>query len=135
MMPTYPVAVKAHALAMQEGEAGQNASDVTQRILTGAHIRGDNLPLKSPAQFADDIKSMSKDEAGAALDMMLGRMKEYRAGSVNPLKLFGVAGNLTKGAKLAPYVSLLQKQAGRGGAATSLLTNAAQSGMQGLLAP
>lgn len=125
MMPSHPIAVTAHAQAMRTGEAGQNASDVTQRILTGAHIRGDNLPLKSPAQFADDIKSMSKDEALAALDMMLGRMKEYRAGSINPLKAFGLVGNLAKGNKLAPYVALLQKQAGKTpGVTTKAITGA-----------
>lgn len=130
MMPSFPPAVRSHAEAMGVGEAGQNASDVTQRILTGAHIRGDNLPLKSPAQFADDIKSMSKDEASAALDMMLGRMKEYRAGSFNPLRAFGLPANLWKGGKLAPYVSLLQKQAGQ---ATGLLSKAATGAATSLL--
>lgn len=133
-------AIKQHAAMSGEEAAMEQGADVANRILSNARIGGKKLGIKSPEAFARDVKDMTPGEAQAAIDGILGRMKEFRAGlTMNPLSIFGTVTNLPKNisraSKLYPYVSLLQQQAGSGGVPTRLMGAAAQSGAAGLLGP
>lgn len=126
IMPSFRGAVQQHAAMAGETGAMRTAADATKRIMGGTQVAGKKLDQNSPEAFKAAIKKMTPEQATQAIDGILGRLKDQSGFTANPLKLFG----LGKTDRMAPYLRLLQKQAG---ASPSLLAPTMTAGTVGLL--
>lgn len=115
VMPSFRPAVYGHATAKGELDAFRQASDATNRIVRGANVAGRKLAQNSPEAFNASIVKMKQDEAKAALEGVLGRLKGRTGMNANPLKLFGVPKSVSGVNKMAPYINALDQQAGNTG--------------------
>lgn len=117
-IPSLRPAVRQHAKLKGEEEAFQRGADMAQKIAKGTDVAGRKLVKQSAPTFRREIAAMTPEEAKAALEGVLGRVKEIPEFGSNPLTLFNVvpsAARLTLGgSRLAPYVRALDKQAGTG---------------------
>jgi hypothetical protein len=112
IMPSYRDAVYQHAAAERANDAFANAADVTKRIVSGNSGAGKDLTAQSPEAFMESIKGMSPEEAKAALQGLLGRLKEAKGLTVNPIPLFGIPRTYSKFSNAVPYIEALDAQAG-----------------------
>lgn len=102
IMPSYRDAVSTASQMARQRDAFRAAADATSRIVKGTPVAGKKLSQNSPEAFRSSIERMTPEEAKAALDGVMGRLKN--SGIFSAIK--GGA------AKVAPYVNALDRQAG-----------------------
>lgn len=112
IMPSFPEAVQQHASMMGDRDAFRVAADATRRIARGVQPAAKNLETNSPESFAAMIAKMKAGEANAATQGLLGALKSQATLRGNPLKLFGIGSAAAKSARVAPYLTALDAQAG-----------------------
>lgn len=111
IMPTFRKAVYEHADASKATEAFRAGADATKRIAGSGNGAAKNLERKSPEAFMESIESMSPEEAKAALQGILGRLKEVNV-SMNPLSMFRIPRKARTFKEMLPYIEALDKKAG-----------------------
>lgn len=126
VMPSYRAAVEQHAKMASERDAFRQGADAARRILNGAEVAGKKLETNSPEAFMAAIKKMTPEQARAASEGLLGRLKQKTTLSPNPLSLFGTAKDVAGFSKLAPYLRALDEQAKR--QAPQMIQNALTAG-------
>jgi hypothetical protein len=84
-MPSFPGAVQQHADLMGERDAFRQSADMTRRIISGKGIAARNLEKKSPETFLDALPTMTPGQKAAAVQGVLGRLKESPALARLPL--------------------------------------------------
>lgn len=121
VMPSFRSAVYQHAERMRELQAFRMGADVTNRISRGTSGAAKNVEKNSPDTFMQSIEQMTPAEAKAALQGVLGRLKERTGVSVNVLTGFRIPRSVDRINTMAPFIEALDKKAGN---ATSSLTRA-----------
>jgi hypothetical protein len=115
VMPSFREAVYSHARQQNNREAFIAAADATNRILKGTTSGGRKLEQSSPEAFQSAIDGMSQEQASAAIQGLLGRLKSQTGllgvSSANPFKGFGIPKNASAFAKMIPYLEALDAKA------------------------
>lgn len=112
IMPSLRPAVEKSAVLRGARDAMRDGADIAESLLSNRRITGKKLETKSVEAFLESVKKMSPQDAAAAKEGVLGRLKEFSSATANPLKLFGAPSAVMKIQKLTDLLNALDRQAG-----------------------
>lgn len=120
-MPTFPTAVKTHATGMQNLGSFKKGLDAARRAIGGKDVGGRKIEMESPEAFVKSVDKMTKDEALAAIEGVLGAVKRAPKLTSNVLSGFGVFSSAARTPlalmRVQPFLHALDKKAGTGAVA------------------
>lgn len=120
VMPNFRTAVNTHAQLAGEREAFRTGADNGRRLIRNTQPAGKNLATQTPEAIRASIPRMTPGQATATREGMLGSLKSsMKFGPETNLmtgfgasKLLGGVPMAVQGNRLAPYINLLEEQAG-----------------------
>jgi len=120
IMPSLRPAVYQHATAKNEYGAFATAANATRRALTGTSVAAENFLKNTPEAFLDKVPTMKPGQARAALEGVLGRLKEAKSPyTLNPARGFGIPRAIKSSTQVNQFLDALDKRVTSGSSAAA----------------
>jgi hypothetical protein len=103
VMPSFRKAVQAHAEKASEIDAVGLGSKAARR-LAGAPATGKRIATESEEAYADAIKRLAPNERDAAIEGVVGGLKERIRPNANPISGFGAFAAIKRPARVASFL-------------------------------